>query len=124
MPVCYKILNMGLNLISTIDVIEVMENYVESIRPPEDIRDKVDISYKIDNQSVILYEIRPMFMHPGQKIESAYAKTTYVKSSGKWKVYWMRASGKWNVYAPMPEVANLKEFVRLVEEDAYHCFKG
>lgn len=115
---------MSLDVINTVDVIEVMENYVESIRPPEDIRDKVDIAYKIDNQSVILCEVRPLFMHPGQKGEFGYARATYVKRSGKWKVYWMRASGKWNVYAPMPEVANLKEFVRLVEEDAYHCFKG
>lgn len=115
---------MGLDLINTVDIIEVMENYVESIRPPEDMRERLDISYKIDKQSVILYEIRPLLLHPEQKIEFEYARATYVKSSGKWKVYWMRASGKWNVYDPMPEVAILKEFVRLVEEDAHHCFKG
>ena len=115
---------MGLDLTKTVDVIEVMENYVESIRPPEDMREQLDISYKIDKQSVILYEIRPLLLRPEQKIEFGYAKATYVKSAGKWKVYWMRASGKWNLYAPMPEVANLKEFVRLVEEHKYHCFKG
>jgi hypothetical protein len=115
---------MALDLLNVVDVIEVMENYVAGIRPPEHIREKVDISYKIDNQSIILYEIRPAFTRPGQKVELFYAKATYVKSTDKWKVYWMRASGKWNVYDPMPEVGSLKDFVGLVEEDAYHCFKG
>jgi hypothetical protein len=115
---------MALDLLNVVDVIEVMENYVASIRPPEHIREKVDVSYKIDNQSVILFEARPLFNNPEQKIESFYAKATYVKSTAKWKVYWMRASGDWNVYAPMPEVASLRDFVDLVDEDKYHCFKG
>ena len=115
---------MGFELTNIVDVIEIMENYVEGIRPPVHIRDKVDVSYRIDNQSVILFELRPVFSRPGEKIEMHYAKATYVKSARKWKVYWMRASGKWNLYDPMPEVSSLKEFVRLVEEDAYHCFKG
>jgi hypothetical protein len=116
--------NMALDLLNVVDVIEVMENYVASIRPPEHIREQLDISYKIDNQSIILYEVRPVFNSPGEKIERSYAKATYVKSTGKWKVYWMRASGNWNIYDPMPEVASLKDFVSLVEEDARHCFKG
>ena len=115
---------MALDLMNVVDVIEVMENYVASIRPPEHIREQVDISYKIDNQSIILFEVRPLFNSPGQKIEAVYAKTTYVKSTNKWKVFWMRASGHWNIYDPMPEVASLKDFVSLVDEDAHHCFKG
>jgi hypothetical protein len=115
---------MALELLNVVDVIEVMENYVASIRPPEHIRDKLDVSYKIDNQSVLLHEIRPVFNSPGQKVELFYAKATYIKTINKWKVFWMRASGNWQGYEPMPEVASLKDFVDLVEEDKYHCFKG
>ena len=35
-----------------------IEDYVEKIRPKEDLRSKVDISYKIDMQSIIIFEIR------------------------------------------------------------------
>lgn len=115
---------MHLELSNIVDVIEVMENYVAAIRPPEHVRPQLDISYTIDKQSVILVEVRPRYQLPEQKMEIGYAKATYVKSTNKWKVYWMRASGKWNRYDPMPEVANLGDFVQLVEEDAYHCFKG
>lgn len=117
-------LTMSLELPNIVDIIEVMENYIARIRPAEHIREQLDINYKIDNQSVILFEVRPAYTRPEEKIEFNYAKVTYVKSTKKWKVYWMRASGKWNVYDPTPEVVDLKEFVRLVEEDTYHCFKG
>jgi len=36
------------------------------------------------------------------------AKTTYVKKSGLWKVYWQRADMKWHSYDPMPEVGSLE----------------
>lgn len=117
-------LNMGLELPNIVNIIEVMENYVDSIRPPEHIRDKLDITYKIENQSVILQEVRPMFKNPGRKLEFGFAKATYIKSSQRWKVYWMRANLKWQSYEPKPEVNNLEEFVKLVDADAYHCFRG
>lgn len=118
------ILKMGFELPNIVDIIEVMENYVARIRPPENIREKLDITYKIENQSVILQEVRPMFESPDQKIESGFAKATYVKSSKKWKIYWMRANLKWDAYEPKPEVHTLQEFVKLIDEDSFHCFKG
>jgi len=52
------------------------------------------------------------------------AKTTYVKKTGKWKVYWQRADLKWHSYQPTPEVDNLEEFLALVDRDEHGCFKG
>ncbi len=65
-----------------------------------------------------------MFKQPEIKMESGYAKATYLKTGDRWKVYWMRANLKWYPYEPAPEVRNLNQFVKLVEEDVYHCFKG
>ena len=115
---------MSLDLLTKVDVIEVMENYVATIRPPEHIRENLDITYIIDNQSVLLQEVRPSVNDP--KIKRAYgiAKATFIKSSNKWKVYWMRSNLKWTLYKPKPEVKTLKHFVDLVEQDSYHCFKG
>ena len=48
---------MSLALLNIVEVIEIMENYVESTRPPESIRDRLDITYKIEDQSVILQEV-------------------------------------------------------------------
>ncbi len=98
---------MGLNALDTVDVIEVMENFIEQGRPPEDIRDKLDLSYRIENQSIILYEIRPLHLYPEKIIHSDFAKTTYVKSKDVWKVYWLRGNLKWHLYEP-PTVRHLR----------------
>lgn len=115
---------MALVLTNMVDIIEIMENYVENIRPPEHIRPKLDISYTIENQSVILQELRPAVINPAMIMKLDYAKATFVKSLNKWKVYGMRGNLKWTRYDPKPTVRNLEEFTRLVEEDKYHCFKG
>jgi len=115
---------MSLDLLMIPDVIEALENFIDRKRPPEEIRDKVDIGYKIDNQSVIIHEIRPRWDDPGTKIEPTVAKATYVKSSGKWNVYWKRADLKWHRYEPQPKVESLKGFLHLVDEDRYGAFWG
>jgi hypothetical protein len=112
------------NLENNIDVIELLENYIQKIRPPEEIRDELDIYYKIEKQSIFLFEIRPDFLNPKSLHQYNYAKATFVKSSNKWKVYWLRANHKWYVYQPEPEVATLNKFLDLVEEDKFGCFKG
>ena len=108
----------------TVDIIEVLENYLEKIRPPEKIRKQIDLSYKIENQSIILTEIRPKWNNSSEYGEYGYAKVTYVKSKNVWKIFWMRGNLKWYPYNPEPEVNTLQEFLRIVDEDKLNCFKG
>jgi hypothetical protein len=115
---------MALDVTNAVDIIELMENYVERIRPPHHLRNELDISYRIDNQSIVLFEIRPFFEDPKKIIESEYAKATYVKTNDKWKVYWKRGNLKWSLYAPKPQVKHLRDFINLVETDKYGCFNG
>jgi hypothetical protein len=67
-------------------MIEIMENWMDRIRPPLHIRPKLDISYKIVDQSVILFEISQSFLNPKELSESPYAKMTFVKSENICKV--------------------------------------
>jgi hypothetical protein len=115
---------MAINIFKTLEVIEVMENYIESIRPPENIRHQLDLSYKIENQSIIVFEIRPRWDKPSETMECNIAKTTYVKSSNCWKVFWRRADLKWHPYTPQATVPSLTAFTQLITEDRLHCFWG
>ncbi len=103
---------------------KIMDEYLKRTRPPVHIRDELDIGYRIENQSVEIFEIRPAFNKPSEKIEHAVAKATYVKRSGIWKIYWMRADLKWHKYEPIPEVADLESFISVIEDDHYGCFYG
>jgi hypothetical protein len=115
---------MSLDSMLTLEAIEALENYIEKIRPEEALRDKVDIAYKIENQSIIIYEIRPSFIQPRQKIESLVAKATFVKAKDCYKVFWRRSDFKWHSYQPIPTVKTIRDFIHVVSEDQYSCFWG
>ena len=98
--------------------------YIEEKRPPANIRDEVDLNYRIKGQSVEIFEIRPSWNNPEKIIEEPIAKATYVKKHKIWKIYWQRADLKWHGYEPNPETKNIEQFVAIVEEDEYSCFWG
>lgn len=98
--------------------------FIEKHRPPPHVRNQLDLAYRISDQSIEIFEMRPLWNKPEQKIESMVAKTTYVKKSGSWKVYWQRSDMNWHSYTPVPEVGSLEEFLALVEKDEHGCFFG
>ena len=93
-------------------------------RPPPHIRKEYDLGYRIHNQSVEIFEIRPEWRNPASKIEIPVAKSTYVKTQKCWKIYWQRQDLKWHSYQPMPEVSFFEEFLSVVNEDLHGCFFG
>ena len=103
---------------------KILGQYIEKNRPPKNVRDQVDLSFRISGQSVEIFEIRPLWNDPNQKIEEPIAKSTYVKSRKIWKVFWQRADLKWHRYDPDPEVRSIEDFIDLVENDDYACFFG
>lgn len=115
---------MSLDILNTVEIIEVMENFIEKIRPPENIRDQLDIAYKIDNQSIIVFEIRPHILKPGLKIDQNIAKATYVKGKGQWKIFWERSDLKWHSYKPHVTANSVQEFINVIVEDKHGCFWG
>ena len=115
---------MAIDVLQTLDVIEAMENFIARIRPPEHIRPKLDLAYKIENQSILVLEIRPQWDKPDVMRESPVAKTTFVKAKNHWKVFWMRSDLKWHSYSPKAIVRTVEEFTKLVAEDKHHCFWG
>ena len=115
---------MALSEFETKRIQNIVGKYIEKNRPPKKIRDQVDLSFRISGQSVEIFEIRPMWNDPAEKIELPVAKSTYVKSRKVWKVFWQRADLKWHRYDPVPEVDAIEKFIELVENDDYACFYG
>lgn len=101
-----------------------LESFLERRRPPEDLRDEVDLGFRIEDQSIVVFEVRAAWRQPGSKIERPIAKTTFVRSRSRWKIYWMRSDGRWHLYRPDREVSTLAAFLRIVERDEYGCFWG
>lgn len=102
----------------------LVEEFVARTRPPEHLRGEVDLKYRISDQSVVIFLVRPAWRDRAAEIEERVAKATYVKRTGVWKVYWRGADLRWHGYTPKPVVDSFAEFLQLVDEDAWHCFWG
>lgn len=84
-----------------------VQKYVNSKRPPIDMREELDFGYKYDKRIVELFEIRPIWNKQDEYQDIPIAKIKYVKSLNIWKLYWMRASMKWVSYEPCPQSSSL-----------------
>lgn len=100
-----------------------VEAFVESTRPPEHLRDQVDNAYRIDDQTVELFQIRPPTWRGelGEMTELPTAKITYARTQNEWKLFWQRANFKWELFETTKTLRDALEIVRI---DRYGCFFG
>jgi len=115
---------MALNDIERKRVERAVAAFIERHRPAPAVRSQLDFGYRIAGHSVELFEIRPQWDRPEIKRERSFAKATFVRTRGIWRVFWMRADLKWHGYDPAPEAASIEEFLAVVEKDEYACFFG
>jgi hypothetical protein len=103
---------------------KLLSAFIEKRRPPQHIRPELDLGFSIEGHSVEIFEIRPGWQNPKEKLKFPVARATYIKVRDVWKVYWQRADCKWHGYDPSPKVKKLEEFLKLVDEDSCCCFWG
>jgi len=115
---------MTLSELETKRVEKAVLAFLEKRRPPPHVRPKLDLGYRITRQSLELFEIRPRWDKTSEKMEHPFAKATYIKTTGTWKVFWQRADLKWHGYEPAPQVGSVEKFLAIVDEDKHACFFG
>ncbi|MCL9777627.1 DUF3024 domain-containing protein [Vibrio methylphosphonaticus] len=103
---------------------KAVEVYLDSRRPPIEIRNQLDLGYRIDGQSIEIFEVRPKWNNPSEQMESPIAKVRFNKSGNEWKIYWMRSDLKWHLYEPTPTVNSLEVFFEVLNADVYGSFWG
>ena len=100
------------------------EEFLSKRRPPPHVRMELDLSYRIKDQSIEIFEIRSQWDNKEKKIEIPVAKSTYIKTRKIWKVYWQRQDLKWHGYEPNLNVRTVEEFFEIVDRDEHACFFG
>ncbi len=106
------------------EIDEAGQSFLKKRRPSVEIRNQLDLAYRVEGQSVLVYEIKQNWLKPDQYHESPVAKTTFVQTQNHWKVFWMRSDLKWYSFSPRPTVKTIKVFFKLVDEDKQACFFG
>ena len=85
--------------------------------------DQVKCEYRVEDQSVIIYEKRKQFMGDGY-INIDVAKATYRKASDDWKLFWMRRDMKWHGYELAMFHEDIESVFKFVDEDQSGAFWG
>ncbi|TGN14048.1 DUF3024 domain-containing protein [Leptospira ilyithenensis] len=101
-----------------------LDELLKKRRPPPELRNRLDINYKIEKGKVEIFTTRPKWNDSSQFIESPIAKATFVLKDNIWKVYWQKSDLKWHSYNPKPFVRYIEEFVKTVDLDEFGCFWG
>ena len=60
---------------------KLVAQFIERRRPPAHIRTEVDLAFRIDAQSVEIFELRRHWRDENRKLEHPIAKATYSKSN-------------------------------------------
>ena len=100
------------------------EAFLSIKRPPPQVRKQLDIGYRIDDQSIEIFEIRPHWRDETVILEHPVARATYVRTQKVWKIYWQRADLKWHSYEPVAAVKSIEGFFEAVVDDPHGCFWG
>lgn len=109
----------------TINLLAVqIQKFVDSMRPPEEMREQLDVGFTFEDNTLELFEIRPHPSKPDEIMHLPFAKARLIKSRGIWRLFWKRASGKWESYEPVPEVKDLNALFDVIRKDQYGCFFG
>lgn len=68
--------------------------------------------------------IRPRWNDRNIVDRHPFARATFVRSRGVWKIFCLRRSLKWESYEPTPTVASVELFLAVVKADKHACFFG
>jgi hypothetical protein len=113
---------MALSELELAGVHRTMAIYIARRRPRPEIRDRLDIGYSVENQSIILHEDRRSY--DGSRLIAPVAKVTWIKAQSTWKVFWMRADLRWHRYEPLVTTRTLDNVLDEIDADPYGCFWG
>ena len=103
---------------------KLVGQFIEKRRPSAHIRSLLDLGFRVRGQSIEIFEIRPVWQNPNERIEEPVAKATYDGTRRVWAIYWQRGDLTWCRYDPHPEVKALEAFIELLDDDQHACFFG
>ena len=115
---------MSLSEFQIAECLQEIGRFIEKRRPPEHIREQVDLRGELVKSEVILSEVRAPWDGIGGKIVAPFAKVKWIGSRKQWEIYWQRANMKWNKYKPSRSIGSLGDALAEIDADPFGCFFG
>jgi len=93
-------------------------------RTRPELAHELRFDYLIEGHSVILFEERPDWQNPAERMRSVFAKLRLVRAGGLWTLYWQRADLKWHAYRPVAPTPDLTALLEVLDRDEHRAFFG
>jgi hypothetical protein len=92
---------------------------------PEDVKDKIRLTYKIRGNSITIYENRPPWDGSMREWTSlAVAQIRYDEKTGKWGLYWADRNDRWHEYWDINPTKKIEAILKEIDEDPTGIFWG
>ncbi|MCW8830730.1 MAG: DUF3024 domain-containing protein [Gammaproteobacteria bacterium] len=102
---------------------KIVGEYCANKTPPH-IKDKLQITFKIINNEVWIYEKRPIWNNPSEWSEMPVAKTKYILKTKQWTLYWADRNSKWHIYNEIRPNKDIKKIIQEIDNDPTGIFWG
>ena len=103
---------------------KTMAEYMARNQPTPHIRSQLDIGWRLTGQSLEIFQRRPAWDKPAEIRERSFVKTTFVRTTGQWKLFWVRQDLRWHGYEQALHHRTLDAVIAEIEADPYGCFGG
>lgn len=111
---------MAFNDIEVANIKRCMDFFMEKRRPHKFIRDEVDLIYEMQDQSVIIKEVRNIM---GRIVESHIAMISFIPSQNGWKLFRLNGWGEWEDTHD-GFIATFSIAIKIVDDDSVGYFFG
>lgn len=103
---------------------KAFKDFMEKRRPLPETREKLDYGWKLEGQSIEIFEIRPQWNNPEIIEHHSFAKATYINSMKIWEIYWMRGNLKWEKNKPNETAKTIEDVLEIIDVDEFGRFFG
>jgi hypothetical protein len=108
----------------TVKLIETkLASYCER-RIPIDIRDQVNLIFKIARDKATLIETRPYFKDPSIWTENPVAQFRFDNKTKKWTLHCMDRNSRWHIYDLIEPSVDFDDMLRALDKDRTGIFWG
>ena len=115
--------NMAISVLEQQRVSGVLDMYCVKKWPPQ-FKDQVELQYRFDATSVILFEKRPAWDNPKESVELLVAKFRYFAGRGEWELYWRDRNSDWHQYDLLKPNKRFEVLLSEVDKDPTCIFWG
>jgi hypothetical protein len=93
-------------------------------RVPEEIRNKIKMTYETNGNKITIFEEREPWTGKGPWTKMPIAQIRYNEEKDNWTIYWRDRNEKWHLYTDLNPRKQIEEIIKEIDSDPNGIFWG